>query len=151
MYVAAFLVGVGAWYCLLKKEKVRRGKPLGVTLEATRRVLEMSNISRYNCSMTSRDPPVNRIVETGPLTCHVETGYGGSPRTAGINSYPQSKVKLLLGRPSLSTATAANGDQHASPIARKLGEVQSLSDIGKVEREKERTFQDMHLWNRDYV
>lgn len=153
VYLAAFLAGIGAWLHLWKRERGLRGRPRGVTLESTRRVLAISHITRYNCNMTPRDPPVTRIVETGPLTCHMETGYGGSSRTAGIDSYPQSKVKLLLGRPNLSTATAASGGQHVSPSGQSLSVVRSFSDsdISKVEREKERSYQDMQSRNRDDV
>ncbi|CDF37331.1 unnamed protein product [Chondrus crispus] len=66
-----------------------------LTLDSSRKVLAMSNLTRFNCDRTPEATPWTAIVRSGDRSCHLETSYGSESDVIDINVKRSEKLILM--------------------------------------------------------
>ncbi|CDF41378.1 unnamed protein product [Chondrus crispus] len=84
--------------------------PRRVTLETSRRILAMSNASKYNCHVTPRLAPTTFVTRTGDLTCHFETTYDCANEAIGYAEVARDGL-VMLGGPRRHRGPSQVGDR----------------------------------------
>ncbi|CDF34310.1 Hypothetical protein CHC_T00008292001 [Chondrus crispus] len=81
-----------------------------ITIDQTRRILAMSNLTRFNCGKIPASAPETLIMQTGDMQCHLETTYQCTT-SRYCHDIDAEKGLLLLGRaPSVVKPNQELGD-----------------------------------------
>ncbi|CDF38632.1 unnamed protein product [Chondrus crispus] len=89
--------GAVVWFLSIQKSS-REAVPVQMTIELSRRVLAMSAVTKYNCSMMPLDSPVTMIARRNDVSCHLETTYLDDMEPVSSSIMADEALVLLGGK-----------------------------------------------------